>query len=99
MVKYLIRNGLNNESLNRPFGWDSKPRDKNLLWLDKNENVDEIIHLLPVLKSPTILKLKRPGWSSVHAVIDKEKFWQIVSKIKEKGAQDILVMPIENIIS
>ena len=42
MVKYLIRNGLNNESLNRPFGWDSKPRDKNLLWLDKNENVDEI---------------------------------------------------------
>ena len=64
-----------------------------------NENVDDIIHLLPVLKSPTILKLKRPGWSSVHAVIDKEKFWQIVSKIKEKGAQDILVMPIENIIS
>ena len=72
---------------------------KYILFNILNKNVDDIILLLPVLKSPTILKLKRPGWSSVHAVIDKEKFWQIVSKIKEKGAQDILVMPIENIIS
>ena len=41
MIKDLLRYGLNNQSLSRPFGWDSIPRDKNLLWLDKNENIDE----------------------------------------------------------
>lgn len=42
MVEKLIRSGLSNKDLTRPFGWDSKPREKHLLWLDKNENVDRI---------------------------------------------------------
>ena len=42
MVKHLLRDGLSSEALIRPFGWDSKPRDNNLLWLDKNENIDAI---------------------------------------------------------
>ena len=63
-----------------------------------NEKLDAICSILPGMKSPTILPLAEKGWSSVHSVIDEEKFWEIIEQLKENGAQGILVIPIEKMI-
>jgi ATP phosphoribosyltransferase len=62
------------------------------------ENLNEIIEVLPGIKSPTIMPLAKKGWNSLHAVIDEKRFWDIISKLKTLGAEDILVIPIEKMI-
>ncbi len=62
------------------------------------EKMQEIIDVLPGLKSPTIIPLADPDWCSVHAVLDQKTFWDIIGKLKELGAQGILVTPIEKMI-
>ena len=63
-----------------------------------NENLEEIIKVLPGMKSPTVLPLAEKGWSSVHTVISKNEFWDIIDELKLKGAQGILVCPIEKMV-
>ena len=58
----------------------------------------EIINVLPGLKSPTIIPLADEEWCSVHTVLDQKRFWEIIGKLKEMGAQGILVTPIEKMI-
>ena len=60
--------------------------------------LDEIIKVLPGLKSPTIIPLADEEWCSVHTVLDQKRFWEIIGKLKELGAQGILVTPIEKMI-
>lgn len=63
-----------------------------------NEKLEEIISLLPGMKSPTVLPLATKGWSSVHSVIPKNKFWKLIDELKVKGAEGILVCPIEKMV-
>lgn len=63
-----------------------------------NEKIDEITDLLPGVKSPTILPLAEKGWSSLHSVVNEDEFWDIIEKLKDAGAQGILVVPIEKMI-
>ena len=58
----------------------------------------DIIDVLPGLKSPTIIPLADDEWCSVHTVLDQKRFWEIIGKLKEMGAQGILVTPIEKMI-
>ena len=60
--------------------------------------LQEIIDVLPGLKSPTIIPLADEEWCSVHTVLDQKQFWEIIGKLKELGAQGILVTPIEKMI-
>ena len=60
--------------------------------------LQEIIDILPGLKSPTIIPLADDDWCSVHTVLDQKRFWEIIGKLKEMGAQGILVTPIEKMI-
>ncbi|MBP3566061.1 MAG: ATP phosphoribosyltransferase [Paraprevotella sp.] len=62
------------------------------------DKVNDIVAVLPGAKSPTVMPLAQEGWSSVHTVIDEKSFWEIISKLKELGAQGILVLPIEKMI-
>ena len=62
------------------------------------ERLQDIIAVLPGLKSPTIIPLADEQWCSVHAVIDQKVFWEIIGKLKELGEQGILVTPIEKMI-
>ena len=57
-------------------------------------HLQEIISVLPGLKSPTIIPLADEDWCSVHTVLDQKRFWEIIGKLKEMGAQGILVTPI-----
>ena len=60
--------------------------------------LQEIIDVLPGLKSPTIIPLADEDWCSVHTVLDQKRFWEIIGKLKDMGAQGILVTPIEKMI-
>jgi ATP phosphoribosyltransferase len=60
--------------------------------------LQEIVSVLPGLKSPTIIPLADEEWCSVHTVLDQKRFWEIIGKLKEMGAQGILVTPIEKMI-
>jgi len=63
-----------------------------------NNKLDTICKLLPGMKSPTILPLAEPGWSSVHSVISESDFWNVIENLKANGAQGILIIPIEKMI-
>ncbi|MEY4669363.1 MAG: hypothetical protein RL518_2062 [Pseudomonadota bacterium] len=62
------------------------------------EAIPEIVKLLPGMKSPSVLPLNLEGWSSLHTVVSEDDFWGIVEKLKQAGAQGILVLPIEKVI-
>jgi ATP phosphoribosyltransferase len=72
--------------------------NKYILLNAPNEKLREIIQLLPGMKSPTVLPLAEPGWSSVHSVLDENDFWDIIERLKDAGAQGILVVPIEKMV-
>ncbi|MBO5381181.1 MAG: ATP phosphoribosyltransferase [Bacteroides sp.] len=62
------------------------------------EKLQEIIDVLPGMKSPTVMPLAQEGWCSVHTVLDDKSFWEIIGKLKALGAEGILVLPIEKMI-
>lgn len=74
-------------------------RTKYILLNAPNDKVDEIVSLLPGMKSPTVLPLAEKGWSSVHSVVNEDDFWGIIERLRDAGAQGILVVPIEKMIS
>ena len=73
-------------------------KNKYVLLNAPNANLENIISLLPGMKSPTVVALATPGWSSVHSVIAESDFWEIIEKLKLAGAEGILVVPIEKMI-
>ena len=73
-------------------------RHKYILLNAPNEKLEEIVSLLPGMKSPTILPLAQSGWSSVHSVLSEEEFWDRIERLKAAGAQGILVVPIEKMV-
>ncbi len=63
-----------------------------------NEKIDAITEILPGIKAPTIMPLVRKDWSSLHTVLDENRFWDIIGKLKTLGAEGILILPIEKMI-
>ena len=102
----LVRNkGLNEQQLTwvdkllfRIRSVKKAKRNKYILLNAPNDNLQTIIGLLPGMKSPTVLPLAAHGWSSVHSVLSEDEFWEIIEKLKNAGAQGILVVPIEKMI-
>jgi ATP phosphoribosyltransferase len=71
---------------------------KYILMNAPNEKLEEIIRILPGIRSPTVLPLAEKGWSSVHTVIRKDTFWEVIDELKSAGAEGILVCPIEKMV-
>lgn len=63
-----------------------------------NSKIEEVGAILPVLKSPTVLPLVEKGWSSLHSVINEEKFWNVIDALKKAGAEGILIIPIDKMV-
>jgi ATP phosphoribosyltransferase len=74
-------------------------QNKYILLNAPNNKINEIKKLIPGIKSPTILPLADSGWSSIHSVINENDFWEIVEKLKLAGAEGILVLSIDQMIS
>ena len=72
--------------------------NKYILLNAPNENLEAIIATIPGMKSPTIMPLAGEGWSSVHSVLSEREFWGVIDRLRELGAQGILVIPIEKMI-
>lgn len=72
--------------------------NKYILLNAPNDKLDEIISVLPGMRSPTVLPLAEAGWSSVHSVLNENDFWDIIEQLKAAGAEGILVVPIEKMI-
>lgn len=72
--------------------------NKYILLNAPNDKLEEIIGLLPGMKSPTVLPLAQDGWSSIHTVVKEDTFWDIIEQLKELGAEGILVLEIEKMI-
>ena len=62
------------------------------------DKLEDIIAVLPGMKSPTVMPLAQDGWCSVHTVLDEKRFWEIIGKLKALGAEGILVLTIEKMI-
>jgi ATP phosphoribosyltransferase len=73
-------------------------RNKYVLLNAPNDRLEEIISLLPGMKSPTVLPLAESGWSSVHSVLKEDEFWEKIEALKNAGAEGIIVVPIEKMI-
>jgi ATP phosphoribosyltransferase len=63
-----------------------------------NHALEKIIALIPGMRSPTILPLAQPGWSSVHSVLSEDQFWENIEELRAAGAEGILVVPIEKMV-
>ena len=72
--------------------------NKYILLNAPKDKLDDIIKLLPGMKSPSVLPLADSGWVSVHSVVEESKFWDIIDQLRAAGAQGILVVPIEKMI-
>jgi ATP phosphoribosyltransferase len=73
-------------------------KSKYILMNVPNNKVESIIKLLPGMRSPTVLPLAEEGWSSIHTVVEKDSFWEVVDVLKENGAEGLLVVPIEKMV-
>ncbi len=72
--------------------------NKYILLNAPNDKVQNIIDILPGMKSPTVMPLYEKGWSSIHSVVNDKDFWNIIEELKQNGAEGILVVPIEKMI-
>ncbi len=72
--------------------------NKYILLNAPNKSLDQIINLLPGMRSPTVLPLAQEGWSSLHSVVKEDDFWEVIEKLRDAGAEGILVIPIEKMI-
>ncbi|MCL4134684.1 UNVERIFIED_CONTAM: hypothetical protein GTU68_020695 [Idotea baltica] len=63
-----------------------------------NESLDAVVDLLPGMRSPSVTALKQEGWSSVHSLVKENDFWEVIEKLREVGAEGILVLPVEKMI-
>ena len=63
-----------------------------------NDKLQDIINMIPGMKSPTIVPLAMEGWSSIHSVLEENQFWENIEAIRSAGAEGILVIPIEKMI-
>ncbi len=73
-------------------------KSKYILLNAPNNKIDAIVKLLPGMRSPTVLPLAEEGWSSIHTVIQKNEFWEVIDELKAVGAEGILVCPIEKMV-
>ncbi len=73
-------------------------KSKYVLMNAPNDKIENITKLLPGMRSPTVLPLAEKGWSSIHTVIEKNSFWQVVDELKANGAEGLLVVPIEKMV-
>lgn len=73
-------------------------RNKYILLNAPRAKVEDIIAVLPGIKSPTVVPLAEEGWVSIHSVIGERDFWEVVDSLKRAGAEGILVLSIDQMI-
>ena len=73
-------------------------RNKYILLNAPKDKLNQIISLIPGMKSPSVLPLAIEGWCSLHSVVNEDDFWEVIGRLKDAGAEGILVVPIEKMV-
>jgi len=63
-----------------------------------NESIETVSRILPGMKSPTVMPLATEGWSSIHSVVQEDEFWEVIDRLRDAGAQGVLVLPVEKMV-
>jgi ATP phosphoribosyltransferase len=77
----------------------SAENNKYIILNSPNDKVESVTEVLPGMKSPTVVPLAQSGWSAIHSVISEDEFWEVIDELKDRGAEGILVVPIEKMIA
>ena len=93
------KNGILDQLLFRIEAVNSAKNNKYILLNCPDESIEKITSVIPGMKSPTVMPLSRPGWSSLHSVVNENDFWEKIDSLKALGAEGILVIPIEKMIA
>lgn len=63
------------------------------------DRLDRVREVLPGLSGPTIVDvLDQGGWAAAHAVVDADEVYRTIGRLKELGAEGILVTRIERLM-
>lgn len=63
-----------------------------------SDKVEEVLQILPAMRSPTVMPLAAEGWCSLHSVVKENELWDKVEKLKALGAEGILVLQLDKVI-
>jgi ATP phosphoribosyltransferase len=73
--------------------------DKRYLMLNAPEDrIDDVESVLPGMGGPTVMDIAGTEQVAVHAVVDQDRVFEVISDLKEAGASDILVTEIERLV-
>ncbi len=75
----------------------AKPRKLIMMNVPEGK-ISKIKEVMPGMSGPTVSEVQGADLLAVQAVVQAEDVYGIVKKVKEEGARDILVIPIERII-
>ncbi|OHD54129.1 MAG: ATP phosphoribosyltransferase [Spirochaetes bacterium GWF1_51_8] len=61
-------------------------------------SLDKVVALLPSMKAPTVSHLKTEGWYAINTIVDEKVVREIIPKLKESGAEDIVEFPLNKVV-
>ena len=82
----------------RMDGYQKAAKSRYIMMNASTSNVEKIKDIIPSMKSPTVMPLAESDMVAIHTVIPLEKFWTVMEELKEAGASDIVMLPIESMI-
>lgn len=62
-------------------------------------SVETITGILPSLHAPTVSHLQSEGWSAIETVVDEAVVREIIPRLKQAGAEGIIEIPLNKVIS
>ena len=62
------------------------------------DKVDEAIAILPAMRSPSVMPLADSAWCSLHSVVKADELWDKIERLKQIGAEGILVLDLDKVI-
>jgi ATP phosphoribosyltransferase len=63
-----------------------------------DEDLEGLLKILPSMKAPTVSSLQETGWHAVDTVVDETEVRELIPKLKQVGAEDIIEYPLNKVI-
>jgi ATP phosphoribosyltransferase len=79
-------------------GFQQAKKSRYMMMNAPDTKIDRIQEIIPSMKSPTIVPLADTNMVAIHTVIPYEKFWDVMEDLKQAGATDIVMLPIDSMI-
>ncbi len=62
------------------------------------DNLQNVMEMLPALRKPTVSNLFEGGWVAVETVVDEKDVKDLIGKLKDAGAEGIIEYPLNKIV-